>query len=85
MKNSYLAMKTDAAVASDLIDSDLKEIGVAAKKLANHAIMLGGLGFGTTFFKWLASFAAMYVISIPLFLCFSFFLPVFSSNSCVMS
>ncbi|KAF3681085.1 Cold-regulated plasma membrane protein 2 [Capsicum annuum] len=59
MKNSYLAMKTDAAVASDLIDSDLKEIGVAAKKLANHAIMLGGLGFGTTFFKWLASFAAM--------------------------
>ncbi|KAF3671228.1 Cold-regulated plasma membrane protein 2 [Capsicum baccatum] len=62
MKNSYLAMKTDAAVASDLIDSDLKEIGVAAKKLANHAIMLGGLGFGTTFFKWLASFAAIYLL-----------------------
>ncbi|CAN4107610.1 unnamed protein product [Withania somnifera] len=55
-------MKTDAAIASDLIDSDLKEIGVAAKKLANHAIMLGGLGFGTSFFKWLASFAAIYLL-----------------------
>ncbi|KAK4340295.1 hypothetical protein RND71_041757 [Anisodus tanguticus] len=62
MKKSYLAMKTDAAVASDLIDSDFKEIGVAAKKLANHVIMLGGLGFGTSFLKWLASFAAIYLL-----------------------
>lgn len=62
MKKSYLAMKTDAAVASDLIDSDLKEIGFAAKKLAKHAIMLGGIGFGTTFFMWLASFAAIYLL-----------------------
>lgn len=53
-------METDSAVTSDLIDSDLKELGMAAKKLANHAIMLGGgLGFGTSFLSWVASFAAM--------------------------
>lgn len=57
-KTSYLAMKTDPA-ASELIASDLKELGNAAKKLANHAIILGsGLGFGTSFFKWLAFIAA---------------------------
>ncbi|KAG1368534.1 putative Cold-regulated 413 plasma membrane protein [Cocos nucifera] len=33
---------------------------MAAKKLAKHAFKLGsGLGFGTTFFKFLASFAAI--------------------------
>ncbi|MCD7464639.1 hypothetical protein HAX54_053163 [Datura stramonium] len=61
-KSYYLAMKRDAAVATDLIDSDLKEIGIAAKKLANHVIMLGGIGFGTSFLKWLASFAAIYLL-----------------------
>lgn len=45
-----------------MIDSDLKEIGIAAKKLANHAIMLGGIGFGTSFLKWIASFAAIYLL-----------------------
>ncbi|KAH0767327.1 hypothetical protein KY290_003222 [Solanum tuberosum] len=62
MKKSYLAMKREASVGSDLIDSDLKEIGIAAKKLANHAIMLGGIGFGTSFLKWIASFAAIYLL-----------------------
>lgn len=59
-KKSYLAMKTDSssAAASELITSDFKEIGLAAKNLATHA-MLGGLGFGTTFLQWFASFAAM--------------------------
>lgn len=55
-------MKREASVGSDLIDSDLKEIGIAAKKLANHAIMLGGIGFGTSFLKWIASFAAIYLL-----------------------
>ncbi|RRT60568.1 hypothetical protein B296_00015891 [Ensete ventricosum] len=62
MRNEYLRMKTDYAPigGDDLIHSDLKELGVAAKKLANHALMVGGgLGVGTTFFKFLASFAAM--------------------------
>lgn len=47
-------------LAQDLIESDLKELGIAAKRLANHAFKLGsGLGFGTTFLKWIASVAAM--------------------------
>ncbi|RWW23308.1 hypothetical protein GW17_00012450, partial [Ensete ventricosum] len=64
MRNEYLRMKTDYAPigGDDLIQSDLKELGGAAKKLANHALMVGGgLGVGTTFFKFLASFAAMSV------------------------
>jgi hypothetical protein len=61
-KRSYLAMKTDSGVASDLMASDLKEIGEAAKKLAVDAIKLGGLGFGTSFLKWFASFAAIYLL-----------------------
>ena len=65
---SYLAMKTDPAGGSSeaaraLIDSDLRELGVAARKLANHAFVLGGgLGFGTSFLKWLAFFAAVYLL-----------------------
>lgn len=54
----YLAMKTDPVVAS-LIDSDLNELKLAAKKLFKDATMLGGRGFGTSFLKWIASFAAM--------------------------
>ncbi|KAJ0963382.1 hypothetical protein J5N97_028504 [Dioscorea zingiberensis] len=61
-KFGFLAMKSDK-LSNDLIDSDLKELGIAAKKLANHAFVLGsGLGFGTTFFKFLASFAAIYLL-----------------------
>ncbi|XP_058069172.1 cold-regulated 413 plasma membrane protein 2-like [Magnolia sinica] len=58
-KMAYLAMKTDS---ENLIASDFKEIGIAAKKLANDAIKLGGLGFGTTFLKWVAAFAAIYLL-----------------------
>lgn len=57
-KIGYLAMKTDPA-SSELIASDFKDLGNAAKKLANHAIKLGGLGFGTSFLKWLAFIAAV--------------------------
>lgn len=57
-----MAMKTDPA-ASELIASDFKDLGNAAKKLANHAILLGGgLGFGTSFLKWLAFIAAVYLL-----------------------
>ncbi|OMO92179.1 cold regulated membrane protein [Corchorus olitorius] len=48
--------------ASDLISSDFKELTFAAKKLANHAIKLGSLGFGTSFLEWVASFAAIYLL-----------------------
>nr|DAD40591.1 TPA_asm: hypothetical protein HUJ06_014914 [Nelumbo nucifera] len=57
----YLAMKTDP-MTTELISSDMKELGIAAKKLANDAIKLGGLGFGTSFLGWVASFAAIYLL-----------------------
>ncbi|KAE9614364.1 putative cold-regulated 413 protein [Lupinus albus] len=57
----YLAMKTDPVMAS-LIDSDIKELKVAATKLFKDATMLGGIGFGTSFLKWIASFAAIYLL-----------------------
>lgn len=60
-KKGYLAMRTDTDT-TDLISSDLRDLGNAAKKLATHAIKLGGLGFGTTFLEWLASFAAIYLL-----------------------
>ncbi|KAL9418042.1 hypothetical protein AB3S75_040948 [Citrus x aurantiifolia] len=63
-KKSYLATRA-GEVTSDLISSDMKELAVAAKKLADHsvdAIKLRGLGFGTTFLEWVASFAAIYLL-----------------------
>ncbi|KAJ4732657.1 Cold-regulated 413 plasma membrane protein 2 [Rhynchospora pubera] len=59
-KLAYLAMDpTNDA----LIQSDFNEIGVAMKKLANHAFHLSaGLGFGTVFLKFLASFSAIYLL-----------------------
>ncbi|CAL9123748.1 unnamed protein product [Musa textilis] len=69
MRSGYLRMKTDdyASVGGgggdDLIRSDLQELGVAARKLADHALMVvGGLGSGAIFFKLLASFAAIYLL-----------------------
>jgi len=63
----YLAMKTDSVseAAQALMQSDLRELGVAARKLANHAMALdGGLGLGFlgSIFKWLAFFAAVYLL-----------------------
>ncbi|KAI9181741.1 hypothetical protein LWI28_018139 [Acer negundo] len=40
----------------------MEELVLAARKLANHAIKLGGLGFGTSFLEWVASFAAIYLL-----------------------
>ncbi|XP_061360576.1 cold-regulated 413 plasma membrane protein 2 [Gastrolobium bilobum] len=57
----YLATKTDPVLAS-LIDSDLYELKLATKKLFNDATMLGGIGLGTSFLKWVASFAAIYLL-----------------------
>lgn len=56
----YLAMKTDEITDSQLMESDgVKVLGVVARKVAGHAPMISGLGFGTTVLKWVASFAAM--------------------------
>ncbi|PIA52437.1 hypothetical protein AQUCO_01000366v1 [Aquilegia coerulea] len=58
---NYLAMKTDQ-VSEDLLNSDMNELKIAAKKFVNDAMKLKGLGFGTTFLQWLASFAAIYLL-----------------------
>ncbi|XP_011025674.1 PREDICTED: cold-regulated 413 plasma membrane protein 2 [Populus euphratica] len=58
----FLKMKTDDEVSANLIDSDVSELKVAAKKLIKDAARLGGLGFGTSFLKWVASFAAIYLL-----------------------
>uniref|UniRef100_A0ACD5X925 Uncharacterized protein n=1 Tax=Avena sativa TaxID=4498 RepID=A0ACD5X925_AVESA len=67
---SFLAMRTDPAgtaseAAQALIQSDLRELGVAMRKLANHAVLLGGglgFGLGSSLFKWLAFIAAVYLL-----------------------
>ncbi|KAG6761474.1 hypothetical protein POTOM_034696 [Populus tomentosa] len=61
-KKSYLAMRRDQGTESSLIASDFQDLTNAAKKLANHAVKLGGLGFGTTFLEWIAAFAAIYLL-----------------------
>lgn len=55
----YLALRSDDPETSELIDSDIKELKIAAKRLISDATKLGGLGFGTAFLKWVASLAAM--------------------------
>ncbi|GLU13656.1 hypothetical protein SLE2022_302790 [Rubroshorea leprosula] len=57
----YLAMKTDPVV-EDSINSDANELKAAARKLIKDATKLGGIGFGTSFLKWVASFAAIYLL-----------------------
>ncbi|CAK7339478.1 unnamed protein product [Dovyalis caffra] len=57
----FLKMKTDE-VSANLIESDVNELKVAAKRLLKDATKLGGLGFGTSFLKWVASFAAIYLL-----------------------
>ncbi|GER35706.1 cold-regulated 413-plasma membrane 2 [Striga asiatica] len=54
----YLAMKTDQEAAA-LLDADFNELKLAAKKLIGHASELGGRAVGTSFLRWVASFAAM--------------------------
>ncbi|KAK9164048.1 hypothetical protein Syun_004950 [Stephania yunnanensis] len=58
-KMEYLAMKTDEA-SSELLSSDMKDLRIAAKSFVmSHANKLKGLGFGTAFLQWLASFSAI--------------------------
>ena len=58
----YLAMKTDDVDTVALVNSDMEELKVAAKKLFSDVSKLGGLGFGVSFLKFLASFAAIYLL-----------------------
>uniref|UniRef100_A0A1D1YFC3 (3R)-hydroxymyristoyl-[acyl-carrier-protein] dehydratase n=1 Tax=Anthurium amnicola TaxID=1678845 RepID=A0A1D1YFC3_9ARAE len=63
-KTGYLAMKTDDASSTQrLIESDLRELRTAAANLARDAVKLtSSLGFGTSFLKFLASAAAIYLL-----------------------
>ncbi|KAM7516599.1 hypothetical protein LguiA_006182 [Lonicera macranthoides] len=61
VRKDYLALNTDTATVQ-LIDSDINELKIAAKKLISDATKLGGLGFGTSFLKWVASLAAIYLL-----------------------
>ena len=54
----YLAMKTDVDTVA-LVNSDVEELKIAAKKLLTDVSKLGGLAFGVSFVKWIASFSAM--------------------------
>jgi len=69
MRTSFLAMRTDGSAseaAQALMQSDMRELGLAARKLANHAMigLSGGLGLGIlgSIFKWLAFAAAVYLL-----------------------
>ncbi|CAL5387412.1 unnamed protein product [Camellia sinensis] len=64
VKNNFLAMKTTGSTTStELISSDLQDLGNAAKKFASHAIMLtSGLGLGSVLLQWIASIAAIYLL-----------------------
>ncbi|XP_031479216.1 cold-regulated 413 plasma membrane protein 2-like [Nymphaea colorata] len=57
----FLKMKTDG-VNEELLESDLNELATAARKLAKHAVSLGGVGIGTSILKWLATIAAIYLL-----------------------
>ncbi|KAF9620177.1 hypothetical protein IFM89_010912 [Coptis chinensis] len=57
----YLAMKTDQP-NYELLNSDINQLKIAAKKFANDAVKLGGLGFGSSFLQWLAAIAAIYLL-----------------------
>ncbi|XP_047310429.1 cold-regulated 413 plasma membrane protein 2-like [Impatiens glandulifera] len=56
----YLAMKSDP----QLIHSDINELIIVSKRLLNHAIELGNLGYvdTSTSLEWIASFAAIYLL-----------------------
>ncbi|KAL8124813.1 hypothetical protein AgCh_012459 [Apium graveolens] len=54
VRGNYIAMKTDQ-LSQDIFNSDLNN-------LIADATRLGGLGFGTSFLKWVASFAAIYLL-----------------------
>ncbi|GMJ06980.1 cold-regulated 413-plasma membrane 2 [Hibiscus trionum] len=58
---SYLATRAKQETGH-LMSSDFKELVFAAKKLANHAVVLGFSGFGVSVFEWIASFAAIYLL-----------------------
>ncbi|CAH2051556.1 unnamed protein product, partial [Thlaspi arvense] len=59
---TFTAMRRDHGTLQAMLGSDLNELGIAAKNLANHTFRLTGLGFGTSILEWIASVAAIYLL-----------------------
>ncbi|KAL9296460.1 hypothetical protein ACSQ67_022356 [Phaseolus vulgaris] len=45
-----------------LINSDFRDLSLAANQLGNHLVKLGGIGFGASFFGLIAAIAAIYLL-----------------------
>ncbi|MFS7947768.1 putative cold-regulated 413 protein [Helianthus anomalus] len=61
-RSDYLTWTTDD-VTTELMNADMSELKLVAKALFDHACTkLGGLGFGTSFLSWVASFSAIYLL-----------------------
>jgi len=58
----YLSLKPRGAVAMEAMSSDVAELKMAAVKLFDHAIKLGGLGIVSSSLKWVAAAAAIYLL-----------------------
>lgn len=48
--------------AVQLINSDFRDLSLAANQLANHLVQLGRFGFGASFFGFFAAIAAIYLL-----------------------
>ncbi|KAL1200863.1 Cold-regulated plasma membrane protein 1 [Cardamine amara subsp. amara] len=59
---TFTKMRRDHGTLKAVLGSDLNELGIAAKNLANHTFKLTGLGFGTSILEWVASIAAIYLL-----------------------
>lgn len=59
VRSEFLTLKTDE-LTSDLMNADMSDLKLVVKAMFDHACTkLGGLGFGTSFLSWVASFSAM--------------------------
>ncbi|KAI3777067.1 hypothetical protein L1987_46861 [Smallanthus sonchifolius] len=61
-RSEFLTLKTDE-LTNELMSADISELKLVAKAIFDHACAkLGGLGFGTSFLSWVASFSAIYLL-----------------------
>ncbi|KAI3760892.1 hypothetical protein L1987_51294 [Smallanthus sonchifolius] len=61
-RSEFFSSKTDE-LTNELMNADISELKLVAKAMFDHACTkLGGLGFGTSFLSWVASFSAIYLL-----------------------
>ncbi|KVH92555.1 cold-regulated 413 plasma membrane protein 2-like isoform X2 [Cynara cardunculus var. scolymus] len=61
VRSDFWTLKTEE-VTAELINADISELKLAVERLFDHVTKIGGLGFGTSFLAWVASFAAIYLL-----------------------